>query len=79
MRPRAKRYGTSARHARTPQAKKKCREERGSSKHEIYGWCRATGARLLKRMKLDEVSLVTFPALIEAAHRRRAGRRGEAA
>lgn len=30
------------------------------------GWDRSTGARLLKRLKLHEVSLVTFPMLIEA-------------
>ena len=30
------------------------------------GWDRSTGARLLKRIKLHEVSLVTFPMLIEA-------------
>jgi HK97 family phage prohead protease len=30
------------------------------------GWDRSTGARLLKRLKLHEVSLVTFPMLVEA-------------
>lgn len=30
------------------------------------GWDRSTGARLLKRLKLHEVSLVTFPMLLEA-------------
>jgi HK97 family phage prohead protease len=30
------------------------------------GWDRTTGARLLKRLKLHEVSLVTFPMLVQA-------------